>query len=43
MNARCGKTERHTPHWWETTSELEGFNPKYWCDGKPPNPNLVED
>jgi len=39
---RCGKKERHTPHHHQlriVTGEIEDF----WCDGKPPNPNLVED
>jgi hypothetical protein len=37
---RCGKTERHTPHWWplDTPTSEE----QWWCDGKEPNPNRID-
>jgi hypothetical protein len=43
MRERCGKTERHTPHWWDMLPEVQERDPRFWCDGKPPNPHLVED
>lgn len=34
---RCGKSPRHSPHWWGEDPELpDSLQDKWWCDGRAP-------